>query len=106
MNGGEWKEWRQFVLAELKRLSKDTAQTHKRLETYNEILIRNTTSLEEHVKRSNLLEMRIEQVDEQVKRTANLVSFFNWLTNKDNLITKAILALGTLAAAYIVKRYL
>lgn len=103
---GEWKEWRQLVLSELKRLSKDTSQTHKRLEAYNEILVRNTTTLEEHVKRTNLLETRVEHVDEQVQKMANLVSFFDWLTNKDNLITKAVLALGTLAAAIFVKRYL
>ena len=86
MNPGDWNEWSRHVLAELKRLDKANEQTHSKLDRYNETLLRNTATLEVHVKRTNLLEEKLDRVDQEVdglkahidnvRNIINLVSAF------------------------------
>ncbi len=98
----DWMEWRKYVLAELKRLAKDTTLTHKQLAQLNETLIRNTISLEEHVKRTNLLEAKVGHIDAHVKK----VQAIGWLFSKDNLVLKALLAAAAVAGAILVRKYM
>ncbi len=101
----DWGEWRLLVLHELKRLSEEHAKIAERLVDYNDTNARNTASLEEHVKRTNLLEVRLEGIEEHVKEAQPLVSAAYWIFRKDNIITKAIWGAAAGALAWAIKHY-
>lgn len=100
-NSNDWIEWRKFVLSELKRLGKDANYIHQQLVQINETLLRNTVSLEEHMKRTNLLEDKIEHIDTHVKK----VQALGWLFSTDNLVLKGILAALSVFGAILVRKY-
>ncbi len=102
----DWNEWRRLVLSEIRRLAREQAKLANKVGEYNETNIRNTASLEEHVKRTNLLEARLESIEDHVEEAKPVVSVLYWLVKRDNIVTKALLAIGVGAATYIVKRYL
>ena len=102
----DWNEWRRLVLSEIRRLAREQAKLVAKVDEYNGTNIRNTTSLEEHVKRTNLLEARLESIEDHVEEAKPVVSVLYWLVKRDNIVTKALLAIGVGAATYIVKRYL
>lgn len=66
-NDGEWKEWSKHVLIELKRLADGQNASNDNIEVINNTLIRNTTSLEEHIRRTNLLEAAMKIVESHVQ---------------------------------------
>jgi chromosome segregation ATPase len=73
MPNGEWKEWSNHVLAELKRFDRAHDSLHSkldkldcRMDQYNETLIRNTASLDEHIRRTDLLEKKVESIEGDV----------------------------------------
>jgi uncharacterized protein YwgA len=85
---GEWGSWSNHVLSELKRLdsgvskANDTLEEHKTsLEAINQTLIRNTVSLEEHVKRTNLLERKFEHIDTEVDGLKDHLKEIKWMTS-------------------------
>lgn len=104
-NQNDWNEWRRLVLSEIRRLARDQAKLVEKVDKYNETNVRNTATLEEHVKRTNLLEARFEHIEDHVEEARPVVSVLYWLFKRDNMITKAILAAGVAAVTYVVKRY-
>lgn len=62
----EWKEWSVHVLAELKRFDDNHKRIYDKLEEQGQTLVRNTITLEEHVRRTNLLETEVSKVKEEV----------------------------------------
>ncbi len=62
----EWKEWSNHILTELKRFDHNHERIFDKLEEQGETLVRNTVTLEEHVRRTDLLEEDIGQVKEKI----------------------------------------
>jgi len=115
MNPGDWNEWSRHVLAELKRLDRANEHLHSKfdklhlsLDKYNEILVRNTASLEEHMRRTNLLESRLEKVDQEVDglsahidRVKSIMNFVSSLFSlKSRFIVKLICSGVVLLLSY------
>ena len=113
----DWNQWGEHVLAELKRFNKEHAVFSKkvsklddRLDKYNEVLVRNTVSLEEHIKRTNLLEKKIGHVEREVgglrehvsvvKSVFAVFQFFG--TVKGKMLLKWMVLLGAGAASYFI----
>lgn len=48
------------------RLHETTLRLEEKLDSHNHILLRNTITLEEHVRRTNLLEDRVENVEKDM----------------------------------------
>lgn len=111
----DWDEWRAHILAEIKRFNKEhslfsrkMSKFDSRLDRYNEILIRNTVSLEEHIKRTNLLEKKVDHVETEVgglrdhlslvKSVFSIVKFFG--TTKGKIVIKWALVFGAGVASY------
>ena len=76
--GGDWREWSNHVLAEIKRFDKTHDLLHEkldkldsRLDEYNDTLVKNTCSLEEHIRRTNILEEKVDLVEEDVRAIKN-----------------------------------
>lgn len=65
-NSGDWKEWSQHVLAEIQRLNKNQESLNEKVEENNQILIRNTISLEEHMRRTDANERMINSVSDRL----------------------------------------
>ena len=84
-NGGDndWREWRLHVLKTLEMLSESLKEMKEQQWSQGDILTRNTQSLEEHIKRTNLLEEKMEQVQAADNRLQGAI--------------KLILILGTIA---------
>lgn len=57
---GDWQEWSRHVLAELKRLSDGQ-------DKISETLARNTEGLQDHMRRTEVAEARIEMLQEEAK---------------------------------------
>jgi hypothetical protein len=114
MANGEWREWSNHVLAELKRFDKNADQLHlkidkmdKRFDDYNETLVRNTVSLEEHIKRTNLLENKVGAVEDEIlllkkrHKSSAFSRFFTWIgTEKFRLVMKILILAASAIASY------
>lgn len=101
----KWEAWGQHVLAELQRLNEENSTFHAKLDTisdrmgrYNEILVRNTVTLEDHVLRTNMLQTKVDHVESEVNGLKEHISivrkifgFFSALTTGRGLIFLKIL---------------
>lgn len=111
-----WVEWSQHVLAELKRLDQNhnriidkIDQIDEKFCEYNTLLTRNTVSLEDHVRRTNLLETKVEHVESEVDGLKNHIDSIHPATallklvgsKHAKLIVKALVAAGTFVVSYL-----
>lgn len=111
----DWKEWSNHVLAELKRFDKNHESIHdkidkmdSRLDKYNETLIRNTISLEDHILRTNLLEKKMEHVESEVDGLKSHMISIRSFTNivklissaRGKVIIKALIGISGAVASY------
>ncbi len=107
----DFKEYSELILHELKRIDKKIEKHDDRLDEYNENLLRNTITLEEHVKGSiasnkrliivedslKELDNKVSHIDTHVTRVQRVVLFFSPTTKRIKWMASII---GLIASAY------
>ena len=114
----DWREWSKHVILGLDRLDRshesiniklDKIET--RLDEYNERLVKNTTSLEEHVRRTNILEDKVTEVEKcenlhphgcacQPKDNQWVNTAVEVVVANRGIIIKILIGIGGLVASY------
>ena len=82
-SGGDWSEWRLHILKTMELLSDSIDAVRQQQKKQGETLLRNTASLEDHIKRTNLLEEKMDKVEAADNRMQGAM--------------KLVLILGTIA---------
>lgn len=85
--GSDWTEWSRHVLSTLEELSKSFDKLDEKQRVQNETLIRATLSLEEHIRRTELLEAQaaslkteVHRIEEHVTRVEGVGKFVKWIS--------------------------
>lgn len=76
-------------------LAQEVRQMNARLDQYNETLVRNTSSLEEHMEQTRLLKNEITRVDNELKPVRRHVDLMNNLAKFVSVVLTAALAAKT-----------
>jgi hypothetical protein len=97
-SGGDWKEWSKHVLIELKRLGTYQTDLGKTVSDNIEVikitLERNTMSLEEHMRRTNLLEDQVRPIEKHVQMFNGVLKFCGALAVILGAIEAVVLIFG------------
>jgi hypothetical protein len=75
----------EHIANQIERLDSKISKTDEKIGNIEVILARNTTSLEEHIKRTNILEQKLEPVETHVKHVEGIVKFTIWLATISGL---------------------
>jgi hypothetical protein len=84
------------------RLYETSIRLEEKLDSQNQILLRNTITLEDHVRRTNLLEERVESIEKDV---ISYVKKDEWIHSSVSKIAAGIAALITLVCTVLTAWY-
>lgn len=93
-NRGDWREWSNYVLAEMKRQGALADEQASMLARVDKTLDRNTASLEEHMKRTSLLESELRPIKAHVEFVNSAAKFVTILFGAAGAVATAAKTLG------------
>ena len=87
------------------RLHETTLRLEEKLDSHNQVLLRNTISLEEHVRRTNLLEDRVESIEGDIENVKSYVTKDEWFQSSVGRIFATFAGLITLICTVLTAWY-
>jgi hypothetical protein len=68
----EWKDWLKHILDEVKGVREDQKEITDEQKAMSKVLTQNTISLEEHIRRTELLEEVVKEIKEDRKKSVEV----------------------------------
>lgn len=103
MDRDDWTTWGKHVLESLHSLQRTVERVADRQDDQASTLVRNTVTLEEHVRRTDLLEQKVDHVESQVGDVSAHVHRVQGMSRMARLIA---VAAGTLTSILGILKYL